>query len=277
MVFLYGAAQIETIKIEEANSTACVVLRKCPGIKENVKALNLAGPASSFVFNVLATLQSLIAMSGCHPLHIAKSERRITFNALCHEERPKVGDKWHACGRILDQLLLPSICPIQKFQRMVASGFIHAQQYSLAPEGELPSRSLHYMHAVRRSRQEILEGLEEFEQFRGLGHPIWLWTSVNEALNATADELYGVLREKAVALRLCEVLPRRESEVECDEDPIDGELNYFWNKVYMTELFNTLIAVIRDYSIEGVGWKSARWEVYGAVCSLEHSRARPGL
>ncbi|KAJ7467562.1 hypothetical protein FB451DRAFT_1177941 [Mycena latifolia] len=85
----------------------------CSVISHSFTPMRLAGPASPFVFNVLAILQSLIAMSGCHPLHIAKSERRITFNTLCHEERTKVGDEWHAFGRILDQLLLPSICPIQ--------------------------------------------------------------------------------------------------------------------------------------------------------------------
>ncbi|KAJ7480739.1 hypothetical protein FB451DRAFT_1394810 [Mycena latifolia] len=155
------------------------------------------------------------------------------------------------------------------------------------------------MHTVRRSPQQILDGLEE--QLRGLGH-LWLWKSANQALNATAHKLHGdryTLGEKAVALRvlgadpypprptslplasvsytqLREVLSRGESEVESDEDLIEWEMDYFWNQEYMADLFTALIGVIGEHGIKGVGWKSALGGVRCDAFLPEHSRARFG-
>lgn len=126
----------------------------------------------------------------------------------------------------------------------------------------------------------------------GLGR-LWLWEAANTALAATANVFRA---EKEAALRqhfllgpyayptrpailpratqsytkLRDVLAQAPSsidELDSHEDHLEGETAYFWKEEYMTELFNALIVVIHEHGIEGVGWKSARWEVYDTVCA----------
>ncbi|KAJ7132649.1 hypothetical protein C8R46DRAFT_970636 [Mycena filopes] len=61
-------------------------------------------------------------------------------------------------------------------------------------------------------------------------------------------------------------------EVEEVEDPFSEEMSVHWKAPYMTDLFGALIAVIGEHGIKGVGWESARWEVYDT-----HTRCLGGL
>ncbi|KAJ7840153.1 hypothetical protein B0H13DRAFT_1732197 [Mycena leptocephala] len=130
------------------------------------------------------------------------------------------------------------------------------------------------------------------QQFVDLGR-LWLWEAANMVFAATANE-FGVEHyfpsEKEAALRLPSLLgpnayptrpgtlppatqsytklrsvlaqaPSTRDELDSYEDHVE-ETTYFWKEEYMAELFNALIAVIHEHGIEGVGWKSARWEVY---------------
>ncbi|KAJ7183438.1 hypothetical protein C8R46DRAFT_1307999 [Mycena filopes] len=128
---------------------------------------------------------------------------------------------------------------------------------------------------------------------------LWLWEAANDILAASANE-FGDERlsaaEKQVALadpflvapnaypprpaalapgspsydRLREVLtrapskhdPKTRGQLEIHENMFEGVTMYYWNHAYMVELFSSLIAVIEEHGIEGIGWKSARWEVY---------------
>jgi hypothetical protein len=136
------------------------------------------------------------------------------------------------------------------------------------------------------------------QQFVDLGC-LWLWEAANAVFAATANEFgaeHYSQSEKEAALRLPSLLgphayptrpgtlppatqsytklrnvlaraPSSSDELDSHEDHFEGETTYFWKEEYMAELFNALIAVIHEHGIEGVGWKSARWEVYDTVCA----------
>ncbi|KAJ7769963.1 hypothetical protein B0H16DRAFT_1776964 [Mycena metata] len=78
---------------------------------------------------------------------------------------------------------------------------------------------------------------------------------------APASPAYTVFRE-VLALAPSKHDKKTRGQLELNENLFQAETIYYWSQDYMVELFNSLIAVITEHGIEGIGWKSARWEVY---------------
>ncbi|KAJ7036739.1 hypothetical protein C8F04DRAFT_1336168 [Mycena alexandri] len=128
---------------------------------------------------------------------------------------------------------------------------------------------------------------------------LWLWEAANDVLAASGGEfgderLSSRQKEAALSdpfltdphaypLRPAFVAPASPSYIEfrqvlarapskhnretrgqlqLNDDIFQGETIYHWKQDYMVELFDSLIAIIIEHGIEGIGWKSARWEVY---------------
>ncbi|KAJ7152888.1 hypothetical protein C8R46DRAFT_1302234 [Mycena filopes] len=115
---------------------------------------------------------------------------------------------------------------------------------------------------------------------------LWLWEAANDVLAASANEFGDErlsLAEKQAALahpfltgpnayppRPAALAPASPSYsrrrtvgfLEIHENMFEGVTTYYWKHGFMVELLSSLIAVIEEHGIEGIGWKSARWEVY---------------